>query len=422
MYQEFFKHTIVSDFIKQLVATTPIPTYNTVDKGDMLLKDCLYVYQSSVVRCIKTGVLGIDGRYVTISPYIFPNKYPKCSQTFTSIYDYYDTDTHIALGNLLRVYRDIYGVNLMPFYNCYSGLHASGISIRTGTVKLREKTGYKVIQVPIKFNKTYTIAIDSNSSLNLAPALIHKGKLVSIEQADQTLDLTSELCKFDGAVKEYTYSSFKLPFTYRLNNTSIFYQQYERDLYLLIEVKLSNNSSIVVLEGDYTSLDKKSILNKVAKNQINTELNYLNSQDSVTDEESRRLFKLEKQLNIISGINKYVFNGAYVESIADSDLNQFMLSDLSLLQFNNNISYPFADRLLEYLLLNVIDSHDDIAGNSKRIQEKLNIEDKPGVYKDVWSELLRKIVYDKYMSSDKTRKIDITGFIDKDAEKYIMRG
>lgn len=421
MYQEFFKHTIVSDFIKQLVATTPIPTYNTISKGDTLIKDCLYVYQSSVVKCIRSGILGIDGRYVTLSPYIFPNKYPKCSQTFSSVYDYYDTDTHIALGNLLRVYRDVYGVNLMPFYNCYSGLYASGISIKNKTVKLVEKTGYKVIQVPIKFNKTYTIAIDSNSSLNLAPALIHKGKLVSIQQADETIDLTSELCKFDGAVKEYTYSSFKLPFTYRLDNTSLFYQQYERDLYLLIEVKLSNNSSIVVLEGDYTNLDRKSNLNKKAKNQITAELNYLDSQDSLTDEESSRLFNLEKQLNIISRINKYVFNTAYIENIDDSELNQFMLSDLSLLQFNNNISYPFSNRLLEYLLLNVIDKHDDIAGNSRRIQEKLNIEDKSGIYKDVWSELLRKIVYDKYMSSDKTKKLDITGFIDKDTEKYIMR-
>jgi len=33
---------------------------------------------------------------------------------------YYDSDTHYRLGRYLRYIRDVYNINLMPFYNCYN--------------------------------------------------------------------------------------------------------------------------------------------------------------------------------------------------------------------------------------------------------------------------------------------------------------
>jgi hypothetical protein len=83
---------------------------------------------------------------------------------------------------------------------------------------------------------------------------------------------------------------------------------------------------------------------------------------------------------------------------------------------NDKVSYPFADRLMEYLLDNVISNRDEIGEDILRVRKALgeNIAyDKDSV---AWDEYLRKTIYDLYMNTSATLKQDINGFVDKDVE------
>jgi hypothetical protein len=103
--------------------------------------------------------------------------YTKNLQIQNTIYDSY---THEYLGDYLRFQRDFANINLMPLYNCFSNRACPNLdlSFQVGTpgntynVKFKtdqsfETALYKYYMVPVKFFKNYTIAIDSESSVEV---------------------------------------------------------------------------------------------------------------------------------------------------------------------------------------------------------------------------------------------------------------
>ena len=180
------------------------------------------------------------------------------------------------------------------------------------------------------------------------------------------------LCSFS---KKYYGLSFNKPivFTLPCNNPTLY--EYQKNLSLLIQVPASNTSSMVVLEGDYTDLGVNTIVN--------------------LDDE-------------------YVLN--------DKDMNNVLLSKLHLLQINDNVRYAFSDRLVEYLVRNVITPRDRLGMNIQRVQQSgLNMT-YPNTYLGVWFPEMRYILYRKYMNDSSTNKLDINGFVDVDMEKFINKG
>lgn len=107
------------------------------------------------------------------------------------------------------------------------------------------------------------------------------------------------------------------------------------------------------------------------------------------------------------------------------------ITPLQLLRANTQESYPFADRLIEYLLGNVIDNNDTIKNNVLRAQAiikdnnmsmKFNV---PGA----WDAKMRPILYDFMQTEYQNNKTgtllntfeinhDILGYVDKDVEHY----
>ena len=54
MFQKFFTNTIESKFIKYLLSKTPLPLYPTISDGDYMVKDCIYIYRTSIIKCKKS--------------------------------------------------------------------------------------------------------------------------------------------------------------------------------------------------------------------------------------------------------------------------------------------------------------------------------------------------------------------------------
>ena len=80
MKQEFFKTTLISKFIKQLLAKTPLPVYKLIYDNDEMVAGCLYTYKDKVLRCTKsgrfTGVRGTVNKldYLTVQEPLFVNE------------------------------------------------------------------------------------------------------------------------------------------------------------------------------------------------------------------------------------------------------------------------------------------------------------------------------------------------------------
>ena len=380
MRQKFFTNTIQSRFIKSLLHNTYIPIYNTISYDDYVIKDFIYVYKKTLLKCKKSGIFGTDAKLDIIDHYNFGEKYIKYTEKFQSSYQYYDSKTHEWLGKYLRCFRDIYDINLMPFYNCFSGNYLPDVVIRDNGIINTVTQDYKVAQIPIKFNKKYTIAIDCSSDILIAPAVINKGNFVTVTTSLTEVNLTNKLC--ENNIHRLRNVTFKNPVIYELSNkdesTESFYQKYEKDLYLLIQLPQNNYSSLVVLEGDFTDSHRN----------------------------------VEK-----------VINAEDLDKLSTQQLNELFIGNLSLLQLNDGNTYPFSDRLIEYLLWNVITSVDDIGQNIERVQYyanafDINSEFIPGV----WSNYLRYIIYLNYNRDKKSKHLDINGFVDKDVEKFLLRG
>ena len=407
--QKFFTDTIESTFIKELVYSANIPSYDSISDGDYAFKDVLYIYKNSIVKTTKSGNIGYDAEYEKIRPYTFNEKINKVTENYISKFNYYDTDTHYQLGRYLRLYRDCTGIDLMPFYNCYSGKLVSDVYLGdkdevrfVGDSKLTSYTSeYKIVLVPIRFNRKYTICIDSFSKVRIKPIFYGNFGIVVNNPFPETAN------KYFGDTEiSYQYMSFKKPKLYELDMNKITYtddggsdnkltddyktkmMSYEKYLYLLIQLPISNQSSILVQEGDYT--------------------------------------RLTKPVNDSSVGMSRVYDAGSVDLLTNNKLNNILLSELQLQRMNTGESYAYSTRLIEYLLDNVITSEDQFGGDIERVQEVVGKCD-PQIgtgSKGVWSKKIRSYLFNKYISTANNNKrdrtvSDINGFVDKDIEDYL---
>lgn len=407
--QQFYTNTIESKFIKQLIATTNLPTVDTLYKGKLLVPGCYYVTDNYLVRAksdSKDTVFEYDPEKFNqqldiIHPYNFGQNYPGFTSTYRSINDGYDSKTHYYLGEYLRCIRDLHNIDLMPFYNCYTNDYVTDIFIGTATASDTETAsdklvikqsnpniyGKKVIAVPVKFGTTYSIFVDCGTQVQVITGLYGNKGLIKLTDKKITSNPNSSSDNEDnGAV--YSYTSFRDGFTYTTPYPDSTTYPYTRFLKLFIQLPLNVDSSIVILEGDYTLKTKP-----------------LSVHASVPDS----IFLKTRSVNSL-------------------------ISELSLTQISSSRSYAFSNRLIEYLVYNVITQDETINKNIERIQTyassltnaQLNFTpafDMKDSTKDVWDDKLREYLYNLTLASNYiTNKFDITGYVDKDVEQVITRG
>lgn len=403
MFQQFYENNIEAKLIKNILYSVHIPTVQIWKKGSPIIKGFTYISPEYIIVAVadfKGGEGGpetvFDTRYFKIiSPYIEGDFYPGITSNFKSKTSYYDSDTHKYLGEYLRLIRDLNGIDLMSTYNCWTGVYNDYIRYNNGNfINLNEpqNDGMQVFIVPIKFNKKYTIYFNSNMPIYVQPCYYYSNT--------STFKLsTSNTKNFSKYI--YNSSSFSNPIVYNgvtelkgenvVNGepTSKLIEDY---LTLLIQAP-KNNSPLIVLEGDYS--DTEVLLDKNGS--------------------PNRLKDIEVDFNY---------------NITNDDLNKLLKSIPALTRTLDNKAYAFSDRLLEYLLMNVITKDDkytkDILDIQNRVsslsfQEAFNTDkytkaDIPGV----WSNYLRKYIYDIMLNKKYPSFIDINGFIDKNTEVDLM--
>lgn len=414
MAQKYYVDNLISRFIKCLLWDTYIPTVDIWKPGKSLVKGFTYITYDKYIVIAKrdypsTNPLdtepksALDQSYFTIvDKYIEGKFYKGLTTNFESNSALYDPDTHYMLGQYLRSIRDLHDLDLMPYYNCYSGISSDKLRIKKTITKTVEDNkdkyniSYNLVTnnnindglvtyiVPIRINQDYTIYYQSNIPFEIMP--IYYDNISAQEIKNQKVTVVNSC-------------SVLKPFKYRLNmkgNNEVFNDPRTRlledYLCLLIQVPKNTDSSLVVLEGDYT----------------NVHLNLNNSNNEASG------YKLPE-----------VFLG----DIDNIDLNTILKPFSSLLLLQEGTNFAFSDRLIEYLLYSPIINNDKIKGNISRIQKYLSSskakEELGSKYtrtfiKDIWDNNLRYYIYNLVTQNKKTRLFkDINGFVDKDTEFII---
>lgn len=398
--QQFNKNTNISSLIKGLLNQIAIPSIKTIVNGDYILNGFFYIDKNDLLYCTGSGIYGDYATCIKISSYNFGTYYPQFTDRFLSTSNYYDSETHEWLGKYLRCVRDILEVNLMPLYNCFSNSFIDRFTIKSDGLIEEHNKEYKVAKIPVKFNTDYTIAIECDSTVMIAPVFMVKNKLLKVNLNGinlknnnddiitfsklDTNDLTELLWERGNPIKTFLGTRFKQPIVFNITNADKEmrnqFQKYEDNLYMLIQLPKNNKSSIVVLEGDYTNCNAKR-----------------------------------------------VFNLPDLHSFDREDMDNICASNLSLLLLNDGISRPFSNKLVEYLLLNPITTSEKIDKNIKRIQDVLNKDSIEGEYKyrpdyGTWTNELRYKIYKHIIDDKNADKLDIFGYVDKNSERILYRG
>lgn len=391
--QRFNKVSVEGTFIKALLYNTPIPNIQTVMTGDYMVAGYSYIYNYDVVYCNSSGIVMDNGgsrmesdglaTWTYLYEYNPKDHYILFAERYMSKYNYYDPETHEWLGKYLRYYRGLTGVDLMPFYNCFSNTQVDNIKINSDTREVYKhyvQGPFKVYKVPVRFNQKYTIAIDCPAPVKIAWCFMDQNNLLDVKIGKGD-NINKVLWAKDKAINTFEGMSFRHPVMLEMpnqvRNNEQYLKLYENDLYLLIQLPIDNDSSIVVLEGDYRNLDKVNIF----------------SYDRFED------IMLAKQ-------------------------NQLMLSKLSLLKFNDKSQHPYAPRLVEYLTGQAITSEDQIPKNIYRINQLLtdgNHFKLQTAKFDVWWDDTRFGIYKYQCEDSKAERIDMNGFMDKDTEFRLVK-
>lgn len=390
------------------------------------------------------------------------------TRTLNSMGTSYDVTTHEYLGDYLRFLRDYYNLNLMSMYNCFNDKIYNNVYtnftinpyVVDTTMQIKatfdsQDSAYRIYAVPVKLFAEYTIAIDCSQGIELFCGLYNT-----------RLDISGKA----GALAAKTYvkinkTIFNQPFLYdklnidnwpiesdltttpntgRLLPTQVRSDIFthwdivgrEKDLRLFIKVPTSCKSSIVILEGDYRSYNDSKYVpaKKILEGDLSLEKTTWNYRQN----------HCVLNFNTIKKRAKYEMPSGEDNFGDGIDLNEYdfkPISRLQLLAMNTGESYPFADRLIEYLSGSTITSMEEIPDNIKRAQKVMSDNKNYFKIEGLWENKMQNILYDYMINSgpitvkdgllgdrrqgthprlgytSKSTMYDILGYIDKDTEK-----
>lgn len=413
MRDEYNKTTLMGKFIKQLVATNPVPIVSTWEPGQFVVENLSYISKDFVLKARHSGTptayddtgtfVGRESEYIDyyfdkVEPYVFGEVYRGITTIYHSNSVDYDASTHYYLGEYLRLYKIKTGINLLPFYNCFSGAYIDNIDFNMDkdkniTFKVVDTKTYKVAVVPVKYGKTYTIGLNCGVGVEIISCFYDGNKFMS-QSSKAINNIQNSTGESENTYKKFYNTSINKPFTYNtptwetlMTKLQVPVGQYERYYVLLIKLPRSIDTPISVVEGDY------SHCNDAINTTNNTYAEFVGDLSSCHE----------------------VDDGNIAES--------YLTMPLELFKSTLTKSIAFSDRLVEYLLLNVIDSADELTNNIKKVQDNLPISI-PKVLYGIWTESMKYYIYTLAMLLFKNSIVmpipyDINGYVDKDIESVL---
>lgn len=327
----FKSDNIVVGQIKQLLNSFELPKAIVLKGQTSYIGNKIYIDGNVVYR---SSMDGSKLNPVDSLSYEWGDSLKNITHTLPITSNIYDTQTHRYLGNYLRFLRDYKRIDLMSMYNCFSEESPNKLDFtfyNPGSVKhvFNISDGsYRIYMVPIKIGQKYSISLNTTTPIELVSGYYAHNQLIKMFPESfhwQRSCLSTDIFIYDKAVNLSSYDGFQ----------EEYYQQ-DENLYLFIKLPSTYQSSIIVLEGDYTKNT-----NVFINNHGYTEVEYITSAcDKLSLGEVRYSYK-------------------------DTP------SRLQLLTCRSDYSYPFADKLLEYLFSSVVLPGDEIANNIKNLQKRL---------------------------------------------------
>lgn len=445
MYTKFYDDTIITKFIKYLLSVTYVPLIKTFTPNSYIVEGVNYLYPGKLLKAKVTDTVNTysSNYFDVVKNYVPDESYFNINSLYISNTSSYDTATHIRLGNYLRFLRDYYGINLMYFYNCFAGEYVNVVGIsEEGTYSTSTTSDlYKVLSVPVKFGQTYNIAIDCDTKVEMACGFMNsKGIVTDINET------------FNNSVSSYDCANgikFSSPFVYRTvqpryETSGMWGTQVissEKLFRLFIRIPTTCTSSIVVIEGDLSTNRGNRYIGS-NYDVIPTNSKTVTFTNFIPTFNSKATDGRWVPIDVVHTVEGRVARNTDGDTIANNgnqidftstEEESYCVSPLGLLQWNDENTYAFSDRLIEYLLLNVVTPHDTISKNIQRLQESSSVVNSgianyfppySSVYSPgVWEEGFRSYLFELMRNVKITSgypQVDILGYGDKDVERQLL--
>ena len=385
--QEFNTINVEARFIKSILKNIYLPIIPIATTGDFLVSGVEYVYKNKLIKCTENGTLIGDAsaydnivyvprgsnsnerapaanefticgpdficgvgvrhaKYDTITSITSTKFIPGLNSSFQSDSDLYDAKTHRRLGKYLRWYRDNTGIDLMPLYNCFTGEDTTLVRIGNEGLTSYREDNKTVWMIPAFLNRHYKIYINSAHPVTICGAFLNEfGRIKAVGR--ENAKYVDEL--IDNHPMQLSNMSYATPVDFTMFTADDYVMSYNNDFYILIQTSNDNTPSIVVFESEHTYTGGRHITSR----------------------------------EILGTVDYSMFNPPIKSS---------------LIYGNYNASFPYSERLIEFLMGNVITSAEDIPKNIERIQNGLSVQNMYNMTTDVWDDKLRFILYNEYFS------------------------
>ena len=345
MLQEFNKVSTTSNLIKNLLISTYLPLIRTVRDFDYLLADRLYIYKCNIIKCTKSGYIVTGYQYVNfngkraefrvLAEYYFGEQNEKLCTNYISNSEGYDSITHERLGKYLRSLRDMYDLNLMPLYNCFSNqilrghyIKCTGDYSRDRVEKTSADYNTKIYKVPIRFNTDYTLCIENVGVTTIAPAFIKNNNLMKLNnnKFGNSVDVTNKYSKLyrTGVIRSFTGMRFREPVKIRFNNVPTT-RTVKYSLYFDREIDALHDTSLYKAVTNSTVPRTKYYIKNEGYYFIAVEI----TQEEYYENVSKYYFNDNGIMTQCTPETDYKVGRVYYEKIEDKSGVTFLVTDLT---------------------------------------------------------------------------------------------